>query len=223
MTTLQEPTATQQRFDLEAEKWDNLPGMKEMAEKAFLAIKSTIHLTKSQNCLEFGCGTGLVSFQVEPYVNSILGVDFSENMANVYNRKAKEKKVEEQLQAIPLEITNADQLDGKKFHLIFSHLTYHHVEDFHHMTKILYEYLEKDGYLVVTDFEKFDGSELFHPKAKHSTVEHHGILKTELESALKEANFKEVQVNTPFSVIKGVEGSQTPMEFPFLCGVGRKC
>ncbi|ORX95441.1 methyltransferase type 12 [Basidiobolus meristosporus CBS 931.73] len=220
--TSQEPSATQNRFDLEAEQWDTLPGMREMSEKAFLAIKAAVPLKSSMKCLEFGCGTGLVSFQIEPYVNTILGIDFSDNMVKVYNRKARESKVEDRVHAVPLILSNTDQLNGRKFDLIFSHLTYHHVEDFHQISKLLYEYLETDGYLVVTDFEKFEDSELFHPKAKHSTVEHHGILRAELLSALGEAGFKEVQVNVPFTVVRKVEGPKGEVEFPFVCGVGKK-
>lgn len=37
--------------------------------------------------LEIGCGTGLLSFLIEPYVRSLIGVDTSEGMVSAFASK----------------------------------------------------------------------------------------------------------------------------------------
>jgi len=40
--------------------------------------------------LDFGCGTGLLSFFLQPYVGEITGIDTSKGMIEVFDKKIKE-------------------------------------------------------------------------------------------------------------------------------------
>jgi Predicted methyltransferase (contains TPR repeat) len=42
--------------------------------------------------LDFGCGTGLLSFFLQPYVGEITGIDTSKGMIEVFDKKLKKIK-----------------------------------------------------------------------------------------------------------------------------------
>jgi hypothetical protein len=47
-------------FSREAEKWDERPGLRELAENVVKFIKSKVSVTKDMTVLDFGCGSGLI-------------------------------------------------------------------------------------------------------------------------------------------------------------------
>lgn len=58
-------------FDIKAPNWDSDPAKVERARRVTEVIKKTIGLTKDMTAFEYGCGTGLLSFNLYPYLNSI--------------------------------------------------------------------------------------------------------------------------------------------------------
>ena len=47
------------------------------------AVSAEVRLAADMDVLDFGCGTGLLALQLQPYVRSITGVDSSQGMLDV--------------------------------------------------------------------------------------------------------------------------------------------
>ena len=75
------------RFDLEALTWDDLPRRVNLAKAVVKNILS--YLKGDEKVLEFGCGTGLVGLNIAPFVKELIGIDISQKMVEKFNEKAK--------------------------------------------------------------------------------------------------------------------------------------
>ena len=74
-------------FNKEAATWDEQPGRVAIANNIGASILRQIKLDPSMDVMEFGCGTGLITLQIQPHVHSITGVDNSDGMLGVLNAK----------------------------------------------------------------------------------------------------------------------------------------
>lgn len=119
--------------------------------------------------LEFACGTGLVSRELAPFVAKVVGVDISQSMVDLYNKKAQEKGYDaEDVHAVCLNMLGEDesvapeaqtenvlkQIGGEKFDLIVCNAAYHHLPDPVGITKALSALLAPKGTLLVSDIYK---------------------------------------------------------------------
>lgn len=243
------------RFNAEAAAWDSNPDVRrasECASQALLAAHPLLLPAEDRagrssgglEVLEIGCGTGLLSVLMAPYVRSILAVDAAAGMIEAL--KAKLEGLEgadgEAARGViqPMCILLEDPEDprlppgpgGKrqKFDLILSHLTLHHIPDPKPLLTTMYGCLKPGGQVALTDFEDF-GPEArkFHPEAKMFGVERHGIKADWFAGLMKEVGFEDVDVTPAWTMDKEVErfpgewgqekphgGSLATMEFPFL-------
>lgn len=219
--------ASQEFFDSQAAEWDAKPNHRAMAEQAVQALvqRVTSLSPESTTALEFGCGTGLGSSLLLPHVAKIVGVDTSAGMVEYYNKKAASLGVEGKMNGLQLLLKDPkEQLKGHMpeggFHLVFSHLTLHHVEDITGIVKVLVDCLRSDGgILAVSDFKLSDHSKEFHPTHVHQEVKHHGICPKKLKAAMEAAGLCDVDVSTTFEFEKPVEGGGA-QKFEFLLGLG---
>ena len=101
---------------------------------------------------------GLISQGLEPYARKVIGVDISAGMVDAFNKKAKNSGLEEKMKAvcvdilapgaeIPEELRNVD--------FVVCSMSYHHIEDIVHTSKVLASLLKKGGHLLVVDL--FEG------------------------------------------------------------------
>ena len=74
-------------FDKEAQDWDNDSQKVERAEVFANEINNFIQPNKKLNALEFGCGTGLLSFKLKDFFKTITLVDNSKGMIAVLQKK----------------------------------------------------------------------------------------------------------------------------------------
>ncbi len=81
-----------QHFDERAQDWDNDIEKVERAGTLAKEIIDFIQPDKSFNALEFGCGTGLLSYQLKNVFKSITLVDTSEGMMKVLREKIEREK-----------------------------------------------------------------------------------------------------------------------------------
>ncbi len=70
-------------FDKEAALWDENPGRVKVAKDVAAAILQNVTITADMRALDFGCGTGLVTLQLQPLVKSITGMDSSRGMLDI--------------------------------------------------------------------------------------------------------------------------------------------
>ncbi|MCB0377903.1 MAG: class I SAM-dependent methyltransferase [Bdellovibrionales bacterium] len=169
-------------FNEMAAQWDSedkIQMMKTLADqtKALLNNKSPIDI------MDFGCGTGLFGLEFADQAKSLLGVDTSEGMLEIFNKKT-EGHDNFQSQLIDLENENLN----KKFDLIVSSMAFHHLKNPMAMIQKMKTMLNPDGKLAIVDLDHEDGT--FHPDNKAMGVQHHGFSKEDIASWAKEAQMK---------------------------------
>jgi ubiquinone/menaquinone biosynthesis C-methylase UbiE len=88
-----EINTNKRNFDQEAANWDQVTGRVKVAHDIAQSMIQEIILTPDMDVLDFGCGTGLLTFALQPFVRSITGVDSSQGMLNVFKTKIKEQNL----------------------------------------------------------------------------------------------------------------------------------
>jgi trans-aconitate methyltransferase len=74
-------------FNLRARSWDSDPLKVERARQVADAIRKNVHLTPGMTALEYGCGTGLLSFALQSSLSRITLADSSAGMLEVLQEK----------------------------------------------------------------------------------------------------------------------------------------
>ena len=77
------------RFDEASKTWDLRPASIALANACVKNINEVIKLKDDAKILEYGCGTGLVSFGLSNDTNNVLGMDNSNGMVEQFNKKVK--------------------------------------------------------------------------------------------------------------------------------------
>ena len=189
-------------FDKEAASWDSPPRMK-LAVDVSKAILGCIQLKSDMDVLDFGCGTGLVSFPLGSLVHSITGVDTSKGMLEVFEGKIQSKEVDN-IKTLHLDLDKGDTVNGR-YHVIISSMTLHHVKDTFDLLKQFYRVLLPGGYIAIADLDEEGGR--FHDN--NDGVFHFGFDRVKLGNLFEEAGFLDVsfmtatQMNKPDSQGQG--------------------
>ncbi len=79
-------------FDERARDWDSDPKKVERARVVADAIRKTIPLSQEMKALEYGCGTGLLSFALQPDLGEITLADTSQGMLDVLREKIAKRR-----------------------------------------------------------------------------------------------------------------------------------
>lgn len=183
-----------ERFDLSAAEWDKKDTRQNIAQGVFQTIASRIALLNHMDILDFGCGTGLLSFKIAPLVRSVCGVDLSVKMLEQL-----EAKNTPTLHVTPFcRDIMAEPLE-KRFHGIVSSMAMHHVEDTAKLFETFYEHLGRDGFIAVADLEAEDGS--FHTHGNDG-VHHFGFDREVLRRTIEKAGFGNVRFHHAYTVEK---------------------
>ena len=74
-------------FDERAKDWDTDPMKVERAQSVADAIRRAVPLTADMSALEYGCGTGLLSFALQSHLGKITLADTSLGMLSVLTEK----------------------------------------------------------------------------------------------------------------------------------------
>jgi ubiquinone/menaquinone biosynthesis C-methylase UbiE len=174
-------------FDQEAANWDQVPERLKVAHDIAESLIREITLTPDMNVLDFGCGTGLLTLALQPFVRSIIGVDSSQGMLDVFKTKIKEQNLGN-VKANYLDLDKGDVLEGS-YHLIVSSMTLHHIKDISSLVKQFYSVLHPSGKLVAADLDLDDGR--FH--SNNDGVFHFGFNREALSSIFENAGFRDVR------------------------------
>lgn len=159
-------------FNDVANTWDSeekIALMRSLAAKTKEALK----LKGKFDILDFGCGTGLFGLEFLDYAKSLTGVDTSEGMLEVFDKKTKGMPGVSRIN-VDLETKS---LTGK-YDLILSSMAFHHLGDPSLVLGELKKTLRPGGKIVIVDLRKEDGT--FHPDNKAMGVRHFGFSEEEL-------------------------------------------
>lgn len=183
-------------FDQEAAAWDENPGRVKVAQDIAAAILGNVTITPDMDALEFGCGTGLVSLRLQPFVRSITGVDSSHGMLDVFRAKIARLKPGN-VSALFVDLDNGGSLTGS-YQLVVSSMTLHHVKDYRPLLGQFYTITAPGGRLCVADLDSEEGR--FHEN--NSGVFHHGFDREALRAAVETAGFGDVAFVTAAEIAK---------------------
>lgn len=183
-------------FDSEAAKWDEQPQRLRLAADIAHAISGQVPLNRSMKVMDFGCGTGLLALELLPQVGSIVAVDSSQGMLDVFNGKISRLDLR-QVQTLRLDLTQGAVFQGR-YDLIVSNMTLHHVERIEPLLRQFYDCLVPSGYLSIADLDLEDG--MFHENS-HG-VFHNGFDRAQMRESFVEAGFKGIEVVTATEVEK---------------------
>lgn len=202
-------------FDKEAAAYDEKPARVTLAKDIAAAISKQIELRSDMDALDFGCGTGLLTVQLQPLVHSITGVDSSRGMLDVFNTKiAKSKLVN--AKALLVDLDKGDTLAGN-YHLIVSNMTLHHIKEIKPLLDQFHHVLAPGGYLCIADLDLDEGR--FHDDP--TGVFHSGFDRETLRLIFIKAGFFNVQDMSAAEVVKpGPEGEVR--RFSVFLMTGRK-
>jgi predicted TPR repeat methyltransferase len=183
-----------QKFDEAAATWDMGDVRVATARSIFQTLSSRMALGNSMDILDFGCGTGLLSFQAAPLVRSVTGVDLSPNMVAQLLQK---NTSEIQVNAVCQDIVHTPL--NQKFHGVISSMALHHVEELPSLFSTFYTHLHRDGFIALADLETEDGT--FHSHGNEG-IYHFGFDRDALRTLIETAGFKNVRFHEACTITK---------------------
>ena len=130
-------------FDARAATWDDDPAKVERAHAIAEAIVREAPLARSMDALEYGAGTGLVGFMLRPHFADVTLADLSDGMLAVAAKKIAAAG-EAHMRAIKLDLL-ADPLPDRRYDIVFSAMTLHHIPDTRAILRRFREVLREPG------------------------------------------------------------------------------
>lgn len=201
-------------FDIKALTWDDNPLFVERSKYIADKIREHVSLNNQMGGFEYGCGTGLISFNLMPYLRSITLADSSDGMLEVLRQKILKNNVTS-MEVLKTDLM-VDQIPDKKFDIIFTALTLHHIADVETILKRFFTMLNKTAFLSIADLDSEDGS--FHgPDFKG----HKGFDRNEMKNLFKIAGFKNIKVETCY-VINRLNEQNKNSAYPVFLMTGEK-
>jgi ubiquinone/menaquinone biosynthesis C-methylase UbiE len=213
MTHSQTTTLDAAHFDSKARQWDDNPVFQERGLTIAHAIRQAVPLNRQMSALDYGCGTGLLSFPLKDELGAILLADSSSGMLDVVREKIATQGV---IHMTPMKLDLlTDPPPTQCFDLIVTSMTLHHVPDTDHILRLFHGLLNPGGYLCIADLDQEDGS--FHGPEVNV---HHGFDRTDLGRRITQSGFADVQFQTVFSIAKAREsGTQ---DYPVFLMTARR-
>lgn len=182
-------------FDSKARQWDENPVFRERAEKIAAGIRAAVPLSKSMAALDYGSGSGLLSFPLKDELGHITLKDTSAGMLAVVAEKIAAQGVTN-MTPRQTDLT-AEPLPDERYDLIYSSMTLHHIPDTDAILKTFHDLLNPGGWLAIADLDREDGT--FHG----IEVEvHHGFEREALAQKLLAADYQAPRFDTVFEIVK---------------------
>jgi 2-polyprenyl-3-methyl-5-hydroxy-6-metoxy-1,4-benzoquinol methylase len=202
-------------FDDKAKAWDDKPGRAHRAQVIADAIRNEVPFDPSFTAMEYGCGTGLLSFSLIDRFSRIMLIDNSQGMLGVLKEKIERSGAEN------MDILNIDLLESsvdniKHFSVIYCLMVLHHVGDIGKMLTVWYALLNKPGYLCIADLDSDNG--LFHGKGFKG---HNGFDREGLKKITQKSGFTNIRFKTVLE-IKKVSHDKMEHSFPLFLMVAEK-
>lgn len=189
-------------FDLKAAEWDKQQMHRDRAEAVAAEIVRQIPLDETMTAMEFGAGTGLLSFMLKDRLKEITLIDNSEGMVKVLNEKLVSAKADS-LKAVKADIEHEDPQLGT-FDLIYTLMVLHHVGDVETVVKKFHDMLNPGGYLAIADLYREDGS--FHGDGFHG---HKGFDPAALAEMLEKNGFSGIKHKKVYEIDKKISENRS--------------
>jgi len=181
-------------FANKSKSWDMNSKRVKNAQAIAEAILKNITLTKDMHIMDFGAGTGLLSYCLSHTVGKVTAIDNSPSMLEVFQKKAS-------LFSCPTDIVELDLTKEFTTPLLYdgivSSMTIHHIENIADMLTKMYNMLPQGGFIALADLDIEDGS--FH--SDNIGVFHYGFDRDKLGEIAQRVGFRMIRFET-VSIIK---------------------
>ena len=165
------------------------------------------------HALDFGSGTGLLSFPLRDQLGHIVLADSSPGMLQVVDEKI--AAVGAANMTTRLADPRAAVFPDERFDLIYSSMVLHHIPDTAAILRAWHAQLNPDGWLCIADLEAEDGT--FHGI---EVDVHHGFVPADLLALAHAAGFQAPTLKTVLHIDK--EAPEGPRAYPVFLLVAHK-
>lgn len=200
-------------FDFEAKNWENdarIARAKVISEEIDKWLGDKINNT----AMEFGCGTGLITFNLRNKFKDIMMADNSAGMIEEANKKIKNQNVNN----IRTWCGDINEIDDKnKYDVIYTSMTLHHIVNINKVLEKLYSLLSLEGELYIVDLVEEDGT--FHGSEKDFEG-HNGFNQNDLMETLKNIGFKDIRDKVFYKGSKSIE--ERNVDYELFIMIARK-
>jgi ubiquinone/menaquinone biosynthesis C-methylase UbiE len=196
-------------FDSRARTWDADPSKVERAERVAEAIRREVPVHPSMRVFEYGCGTGLLGFALQPFVKHVTLADTSSEMLAVLREKIAAQQATN-MTPVQLDLLGP-AVPETRYDLVCTLLTLHHIPDTDRILQRFHAVLARGGTVCVSDLEVEDGS--FHGPGFDG---HHGFDRADLARRLAAAGFEGIRITTPWTV------ARHGRDYPLFLAIARK-
>lgn len=196
-------------FDARAREWDKDKMHMDRSVAIAAGLEKMIPFEPSMKALEYGAGTGILSFLLKDRFAEITLMDNSTEMIKVCVEKTEYHKTNHIL-PICFDLEHKDY-DGS-FDVIYNQMVLHHVVDYESIIGTFYSMLNPGGYLAIADLYPEDGS--FHGPDVNV---HLGFDPEDLAKILKNIGFKNISYKTCFEVKR-----ESGLKYPVFLLVANK-
>ena len=196
-------------FDSRAQAWDKNKIHEERSAAVAAALVKIIPLNHSMKALEYGAGTGLLSFLLKDKFAEITLLDNSQGMIDVCKEKVEYYKTSH-IKPVFFDLEHDNY--PEKFDIVYNQMVLHHVNNVEAILDKFYSMLNADGYLAIADLYPEDGS--FHgPDVKV----HLGFDPNKLTKTLENKGYRNIEFNTCFEVVR-----ESGEKFPIFLLVAKR-
>ncbi|MCX7709930.1 MAG: class I SAM-dependent methyltransferase [Clostridia bacterium] len=203
-----------ENFDELALTWDNEPKRIQRAKIVADEIMKAIPGLSEMSGLEYGCGTGLLSFFLQPRLKHITVGDNSQGMLKVLTQKVENAKIKN-MSPVMLDLSEGAGIHGQ-YDIIYTLMTLHHIVDTDKVIDAFSRMLKTSGYLCIADLDKEDGS--FHGEG---FIGHNGFDQEELTEKLEKYGFDQIKWKICFENIRKSEDG-TERKYPLFMMIGKR-
>ena len=208
-------TSEKRDFDAAAATWDENPGRVKVAHDVARAIRETVKLMPDLDVLDFGCGTGLLTLQLQPSVGTITGVDSSRGMLDILDAKIRAKGLAN-VRTRLVDLDKGDSLEGR-YDLVVCGMTLHHIPEIQPVLDRFAAVLKPGGILAIADLDLDEGK--FHES--NEGVFHFGFDRCTMQKYFTNAGFGEIR-NRTAAIIQKPGPSGEMRTFRAFLMVGKK-
>lgn len=188
-----------QKRDLFAHKskhWDANSRRVQSAKAIANTILENVSLNKEMHIMDFGAGTGLLSYCLSHIVGKVTAVDNSPSMLEVFKEKSEAFECPTVL--LEHDLAHDELIEDTIYNGIVSSMTMHHVENQEDILSKMHALLSEDGFIALADLDSEDGT--FH--SDNDGVFHFGFNRDVLENIAKKVGFKEIKFYTANTIEK---------------------
>jgi len=203
-------------FNTVAATWDEKPRRVKLAADVAEAIRHHVPFVHGGKSMEFGCGTGLLTFNLIDLLAQVVAVDRAEEMLAIVEKKAAAlgaTQVSTKLIEDDLSVLGSEEYD-----FIYSNMVLHHLPKIEPVLARLVAALKPGGVLALSDLEDDDGT--FHDKP--DGVVQSGIKSSWLMQTLERLGLADRGNTLAHSIVKRRAGEEKVYPVFLVWGVRRQ-